>query len=104
LVGLKSGSANMILFRAELQPGASSPLHEYPGPAIYHLLEGTVAHTDEGVTRTLNAGEFSLTQMGAKVTTKNTGSTKAVAIAAVLVPKGEDLAVFHEAANPLSFR
>ena len=104
LVGLKSGSYNMILFRAEWQPGASSPLHEDPGPAIYHLLEGTVAHTDEGVTRTLNAGEFSVTQVGAKVTTKNTGNTKAVALIARLIPQGEAPATFIEPANPLSFR
>lgn len=104
LVGLKSGPYNMILFRAEWQPGASSPLHEYPGPAIYHLLEGTVAHTDEGVTRTMNAGEFSVTQVGAKITTRNTGNTKAVAIIARLIPQGEPPAIFHEPPNPLSFR
>jgi hypothetical protein len=30
--------------------------------------------------------------------------SSAVAIAALLIPQGEDLAVFHETPNPLSFR
>ncbi len=43
-------------------------------------------------------------QVGAKVTTKNTGTSKAVAIAALLIPKGEEVASFLEPPNPLSFR
>lgn len=103
LTGLREGPYDMLLLRAEAQPGANSALHEHPGPVMVHLLEGTVAHTDEGVTRTVNAGEFWVEQVGAVVTTRNTGTTKAVAIVAILVPKGEDLAIFHEAPN-LFFR
>lgn len=104
LGGLRDGPYDMVLLRAEWQPGASSALHHHPGPVMVHLLEGTVAHTDEGIMRTINAGGFWVEQAGAKVTTRNIGATKAMAIAALLVPRGEDVAVFHEAPNPLSFR
>ena len=104
LVGLRSGPYDVLLLHAEWQPGANSPLHDHPGPVIVHLLSGTVAHTDEGVTQTYRAGSFWVEQVGARVTTKNTGSTKAVAIAALLIPKGEDVAHFLEPPNPLSFR
>ncbi len=53
LVGLRDGPYDLLLLRAEWQPGARTALHHHPGPVMVHLLERTVAHTDEGVTRTI---------------------------------------------------
>src|SRR5262249_19161629 len=49
----------IVIFIAELAPGAVSSKHYHPGPEFFYVLDGTLAHEPEGVSpHTMKAGEF----------------------------------------------
>ncbi len=104
LAGLGRGPYDMIFLKAEFQPGGKTALHHHPGPVMVHVLEGTLAHTTNGVTRTQGPGSFWVEQVGEQVTTKNIGNTVARLVGALLIPRGEDPADFLEPPDPWSFR
>jgi quercetin dioxygenase-like cupin family protein len=42
----------IVVFVAELAPGAVGAKHYHPGPEFFYVLEGTLAHEPEGARRT----------------------------------------------------
>jgi quercetin dioxygenase-like cupin family protein len=51
----------LVVFIADLAPGAVGAKHYHPGPEFFYVLEGTLAHEpDGGPAHMLKAGTFSL--------------------------------------------
>src|SRR5580692_11066498 len=56
-----SPGKEIVVFIADLAPGAVGGKHHHPGPEFFYVLEGTLAHEPEGgPTHMLKAGTFSL--------------------------------------------
>jgi quercetin dioxygenase-like cupin family protein len=49
----------IVVFVADLAPGAVGAKHYHPGPEFFYVLEGTLAHeTEGGPTHTMKTGAF----------------------------------------------
>jgi quercetin dioxygenase-like cupin family protein len=85
----------IVIFIADLAPGAVGAKHYHPGPEFFYVLEGTLAHEPEGGQgHTLKAGDFGSNPNKSVHTIRNPDATaRARAIDFLISEKGQPLVV-----------
>jgi quercetin dioxygenase-like cupin family protein len=85
----------IVIFIAELTPGAVGSKHYHPGPEFFYVLEGTLAHEPEGATgHTMQVGDFGSNPNKAVHTIRNPDTAlRAKAIDFLISDKGQPLVV-----------
>ena len=85
----------IIIFIAELAPGAVGSKHYHPGPEFFYVLEGALAHEPEGFSpHMMKAGEFGSNANKSVHIIKNPSTTeRAKAIDFLVAEKGQPLVI-----------
>ena len=85
----------IVIFIAELAPGAVGSKHYHPGPEFFYVLEGTLAHEPEGgPAHMMKVGDFGSNPNKSVHTIRNPSTTaRARAIDFLLSDKGQPLVV-----------
>jgi quercetin dioxygenase-like cupin family protein len=85
----------IIIFIAELAPGAVGSKHYHPGPEFFYVLEGTLAHEPEGVSpHMMKAGEFGSNPNKSVHIVRNPSTTERAKVIDFLVAeKGQPLVI-----------
>jgi quercetin dioxygenase-like cupin family protein len=85
----------IVIFIAELAPGAVGSKHYHPGPEFFYVLEGTLAHEPEdGPAHVMKVGDFGSNPNKSVHTIRNPSTTaRARAIDFLLSDKGQPLVV-----------
>jgi quercetin dioxygenase-like cupin family protein len=85
----------IVIFIAELAPGAVGSKHYHPGPEFFYVLEGALAHEPEGgPAHTMKTGDFGSNPNKSVHTIRNPSTTeRAKAIDFLLAEKGQPLAI-----------
>ena len=85
----------IVVFIAELAPGAVGSKHYHPGPEFFYVLEGTLAHEPEGgPAHMMKVGDFGSNPNKSVHTIRNPSTTaRARAIDFLLSDKGQPLVV-----------
>jgi len=85
----------IVIFIADLAPGAVGSKHYHPGPEYFYVLEGTLAHAPEGnLEHLMKAGDFGSNPNKGVHTIRNPDTTvRARAIDFLISEKGQPLAV-----------
>jgi quercetin dioxygenase-like cupin family protein len=85
----------IVVFVADLAPGAVGAKHYHPGPEIFYVLEGTLAHEPEGgSTYTMKTGAFGSNPNKGIHLIKNPSATeRARAIDFLVAEKGQPVAI-----------
>src|SRR6266567_5807412 len=83
----------IVIFIAELAPGAVGSKHYHPGPEFFYVLEGTLAHEPEGdAAHSMKAGDFASNPDKGVHTIQNPSTTaRARAIDFLISEKGQPL-------------
>ena len=83
----------VVLARAEFQPGASVPKHTHPGDEVGYVLEGEVVFEMDGKpVMNLKAGDSFYVPGGTVHTAKNPGKKGTMILSTYIVEKGKPLA------------
>lgn len=83
----------IVLARAEFQPGGSVPKHTHPGEEVAYVLEGELILEVEGKPpQHLKAGDNFYLAGGTVHTAKNPGKKGAAVLATYIIEKGKPLA------------
>jgi quercetin dioxygenase-like cupin family protein len=85
----------IVIFIAELAPGAVGSKHYHPGPEFFYVLEGTLAHEPEGgPAHMMKAGDFGSNPNKSVHTIRNPSTTaRASAIDFLVAEKGQPMVV-----------
>ena len=85
----------IVIFIAELAPGAVGSKHYHPGPEFFYVLEGTLAHEPEGdAAHTMKPGDFGSNPNKSVHTIRNPSTTaRARAIDFLVSEKGQPLVI-----------
>ena len=85
----------IVIFIAELAPGAVGSKHYHPGPEFFYVLEGTLAHEPEGgPAHMMKVGDFGSNPNKGVHTIRNPSTTaRAKAIDFLLSDKGQPLVI-----------
>ena len=85
----------IVVFVADLAPGAVGSKHYHPGPEFFYVLEGTLAHElEDGSTHTMKTGAFGSNPNKGIHLIKNPSATeRARAIDFLVAEKGEPIVV-----------
>jgi quercetin dioxygenase-like cupin family protein len=85
----------IVIFIADLAPGAVGSKHYHPGPEYFYVLEGTLAHAPEGSPEhMMKVGDFGSNPNKGVHTIRNPDTTaRARAIDFLISEKGQPLAV-----------
>ncbi len=85
----------VVIFIADLAPGAVGAKHYHPGPEYFYVFEGTLGHVpDGGSTHLMKAGEFGTNPDHGIHTIKNPSTTeRAKAIDFLIADKGQPAVV-----------
>jgi quercetin dioxygenase-like cupin family protein len=85
----------IVIFIAELAPGAVGSKHYHPGPEFFYVLEGTLAHEPEGdATHMMKTGDFGSNPNKSVHIIKNPSATeRAKAIDFLVAEKGQPLVI-----------
>jgi quercetin dioxygenase-like cupin family protein len=85
----------IVIFIAELAPGAVGSKHYHPGPEFFYVLEGTLAHKPEsGPDHTMKVGDFGSNPNKSVHSIRNADATaRAKAIDFLISEKGQPLVV-----------
>jgi quercetin dioxygenase-like cupin family protein len=85
----------IVIFIADLAPGAVGSKHYHPGPEFFYVLEGTLAHEPEGgQEHMLKVGDFGSNPNKSVHTIRNPDTTaRARAIDFLISEKGQPLVV-----------
>jgi quercetin dioxygenase-like cupin family protein len=85
----------IVVFVAELAPGAMGAKHYHPGPEFFYVLEGTLAHEPQGgAAHMMKAGDFGSNPNKSVHTIRNPSPTEwAKAIDFLLADKGQPLVI-----------
>src|SRR5262245_15374708 len=85
----------IVIFIADLAPGAVGSKHYHPGPEYFYVLEGALAHAPEGgAEHIMKAGDFGSNPNKCVHTVRNPDMTaRARAIDFLISEKGQPLAV-----------
>ena len=85
----------IVIFVADLAPGAAGAKHYHPGPEFFYVLEGTLAHEPEGSsTHMMRTGAFGANPNKAVHIIKNPSATeRAKAIDFLVAEKGQPIVI-----------
>src|SRR6266540_3240194 len=85
----------IVIFIAELAPGAVGSKHYHPGPEFFYVLEGTLAHEPEGgPAHMMKAGNFGSNPNKSVHTIRNPNTTaRAIAIDFLISEKGQPVVI-----------
>jgi quercetin dioxygenase-like cupin family protein len=85
----------IVIFIADLAPGAVGAKHYHPGPEFFYVLEGTLAHEPEGgSTHTMKTGAFGSNPSNGVHIIKNPSTTEqARAIDFLVAEKGQPIVI-----------
>jgi quercetin dioxygenase-like cupin family protein len=85
----------IVVFVAELAPGATGAKHYHPGPEFFYVLEGTLAHEPEGGSiHMMKTGAFGLNPNKGIHLIKNPSATeRARAIDFLVAEKGQPIVI-----------
>jgi quercetin dioxygenase-like cupin family protein len=85
----------IVIFIADLAPGAVGAKHYHPGPEFFYVLEGTLAHEPEGGSvHTMKTGAFGSNPNKGIHTIRNPSTTeRARAIDFLIAEKGQPIVV-----------
>jgi quercetin dioxygenase-like cupin family protein len=85
----------IVIFIAELAPGAVGSKHYHPGPEFFYVLEGTLAHEPEGdAAHTMKPGDFgSNPNKGVHIIRNPSTTERAKAIDFLVAEKGQPLVI-----------
>ena len=85
----------IVIFIADLAPGAVGSKHYHPGPEYFYVLEGTLAHAPEdGPEHMMKVGDFGSNPNAGVHTIRNPDPTaRARAIDFLISEKGQPLVV-----------
>jgi quercetin dioxygenase-like cupin family protein len=85
----------IVIFIADLAPGAVGSKHYHPGPEFFYVLEGTLAHEPEGgPAHMMKAGDFGSNPNKSVHTIRNPNTTApARAIDFLISEKGQPLVI-----------
>jgi quercetin dioxygenase-like cupin family protein len=85
----------IVIFIAELAPGAVGSKHYHPGPEFFYVIEGTLAHEPTGgPPHVMKAGDFGSNPNKAVHTIQNPSTTaRAKAIDFLISEKGQPLVI-----------
>jgi quercetin dioxygenase-like cupin family protein len=85
----------IVIYIAELAPGAVGAKHYHPGPEFFYVLEGTLGHEPEGgPVHTMKTGDFGSNPNKSVHTIRNPSTTeRAKAIDFLLAEKGQPLVI-----------
>jgi quercetin dioxygenase-like cupin family protein len=85
----------IVIFIAELAPGAVGSKHYHPGPEFFYVLEGTLAHEPEGGSaHMMKAGDFGSNPDRGVHSIQNPSTTaRAKAIDFLVSDKGQQLVI-----------
>jgi quercetin dioxygenase-like cupin family protein len=85
----------IVIFIAELAPGAVGSRHYHPGPEFFYVLEGTLAHEPEGApAHVMKAGDFGSNPNKSVHTIRNPSTTaRATAIDFLVSEKGQPIVI-----------
>jgi quercetin dioxygenase-like cupin family protein len=85
----------IVVFVADLAPGAVGAMHYHPGPEFFYVLEGTLAHEPEGgSTHTMKTGAFGSNPNKGIHLIKNPSATeRARAIDFLVAEKGQPITI-----------
>ena len=89
---LSAAGREVVMARAEFEPGAVVPKHTHPGEEISYVLEGEIVTEVEGKPTTYKAGDSFFIPAGTVHSGKNVGKGKAAVLATYIVEKGKPLA------------
>ena len=90
---LSAAGREVVMARAEFQPGGAVPKHTHPGEEISYVLEGELAVEVDGKPPvTYKAGDSFFIPAGAVHAGKNTGKGNAAVLTTYVVEKGKPLA------------
>ncbi len=92
---VRSSGFSVIQLVLELEPGTWAPAHVHPGPSLFTVLEGEIAHrSPRSEEQLLPRGEGWIVTAGEPTMIGNRGQENARVVGTYLVPKGESLGVF----------
>jgi quercetin dioxygenase-like cupin family protein len=85
----------IVVFIADLAPGAIGAKHYHPGPEFFYVLEGTLAHEPQGgPAHVMKAGAFSLNpNRGIHLIRNPSATERARAIDFLVAEKGQPIVV-----------
>jgi len=85
----------IVIFIADLAPGAVGAKHYHPGPEFFYMLEGTLAHEPEGgSTHMMKTGTFGSNPSNGVHIIKNPSATeRAKAIDFLVAEKGQPMVI-----------
>ena len=85
----------IVVFVADLAPGAVGAKHYHPGPEFFYVLEGTLAHEPDGASpHMMNAGAFGSNPNKGIHLIKNPSTTeRARAIDFLIAEKGQPIVI-----------
>jgi quercetin dioxygenase-like cupin family protein len=85
----------IVIFIADLAPGAVGSRHYHPGPEFFYVLEGTLAHKPEGgPDHTMKTGDFGSNPDKSVHSIRNADATaRAKAIDFLVSEKGQPLVI-----------
>jgi quercetin dioxygenase-like cupin family protein len=85
----------IVIFIADLAPGAVGAKHYHPGPEFFYVLEGTLAHEPEGgSTHMMKTGAFESNPSNGVHIIKNPSATeRAKAIDFLVAEKGQPIVI-----------
>ena len=85
----------IVVFVADLAPGAVGAQHYHPGPEFFYVLEGTLAHEPEdGPTHTMRTGAFgSNPNKGIHLVRNPSPTERARAIDFLVAEKGQPIVI-----------
>ena len=85
----------VVIFIADLAPGAAGAKHYHPGPEFFYVLEGTLAHEPEGGSAHLmKTGAFgSNPDKGVHLIKNPSGTERAKAIDFLVAEKGQPIVI-----------
>jgi len=85
----------IVVFVADLAPGAVGAKHYHPGPEFFYVLEGTLAHEPEdGPTHTMGTGAFgSNPNKGIHLVRNPSPTERARAIDFLVAEKGQPIVI-----------
>ena len=85
----------IVIFIADLAPGAVGSKHTHPGPEFFYVLEGTLAHKPEGgPDHTMKVGDFGSNPDKSIHSIRNAnGMARAKAIDFLISEKGQPLVI-----------
>jgi quercetin dioxygenase-like cupin family protein len=85
----------IVIFIADLAPGAVGAKHYHPGPEFFYVLEGTLAHEPEsGSAHLMKTGAFgSNSDKGIHLIKNPSGTERAKAIDFLVAEKGQPIVI-----------